>query len=53
MKHYTERLLALSVVLIGLASCYKKFDPASYAPALSIGGYTGSKEIAPSNLVGY
>lgn len=47
-------ILSLSVVLAaGLSSCYKKFDPASYAPPLSIGGYTSTKEIAPSNLVGY
>lgn len=36
-----------------LTSCYKKFDPKSYAPALSIGGYTSAKEIAPASLVGY
>jgi hypothetical protein len=36
-----------------LSSCYKKFDPSSYAPALSIGGYTSAKSIAPGNLVGY
>ncbi|HRI21343.1 MAG TPA: LamG domain-containing protein [Panacibacter sp.] len=43
------------VLIIGicLSSCYKKFDPATYAPALSIGGYTSSGEIAPANLVGY
>lgn len=32
---------------------HKKFDPSSYAPALSIGGYTSAKSIAPGNLVGY
>ncbi len=36
-----------------LSSCYKKFDPDSYKPALSIGGYTSVSEIAPANLVGY
>jgi len=36
-----------------LTSCYKKFDTQSYAPALSIDGYTSVKEISPSSLVGY
>jgi hypothetical protein len=53
MKQYNIGLLAIPMVLIGLASCYKKFDPASYAPPLSIGGYTSTNEIAPSSLVGY
>ncbi len=38
---------------ISLAGCYKKFDPASYAPPLRIGGYTSASEIAPGNLVAY
>ncbi len=45
--------LAFATACILLSSCYKEFDPSSYAPKLSIGGYTSSKEIAPSNLVGY
>lgn len=36
-----------------LTSCYKKFDPASYAPKLEIGGFTSSSEVASANLVGY
>lgn len=35
------------------SSCYKEFDPSSYQPPLSIGGFTSSSEIAPSNLIGY
>ncbi|HVZ56499.1 MAG TPA: LamG-like jellyroll fold domain-containing protein [Chitinophagaceae bacterium] len=53
---YKNGLLALALAAFSsllLTSCYKKFDPSSYAPKLSIGGYTSSKEIAPSNLVGY
>ena len=54
MKNFNKGMFFLLVVTsIGLASCYKKFDPASYAPPLSIGGYSSTKEIAPSNLVGY
>ncbi|QEC67907.1 LamG domain-containing protein [Panacibacter ginsenosidivorans] len=46
-------LLLILCAAFGLSSCYKKFDTSSYAPALSIGGYTGADEIAPSNLVAY
>ncbi|MDP4207364.1 MAG: LamG domain-containing protein [Bacteroidota bacterium] len=46
-------LLIIAVTGLLLSSCYEKFDPASYAPALNIGGYTSSKQIAPSNLVGF
>lgn len=45
--------LLVIAVSISLSGCYKKFDTDSYKPALSIGGYTSSAEIAPSNLVGY
>lgn len=37
----------------GLSSCYEKFDPESYAPEVSIGGFTSSGEIATANLVAY
>ena len=54
MKKLTIKLL-LATSLTGLlfSSCYKKFDEKSYAPALNIGGYTSTKQIAPANLVGY
>ncbi len=53
---YINRQLLFSLIAgssMLLSSCYKKFDPSSYAPSLSIGGYTSAKSIAPSNLVGY
>lgn len=55
MKYYNKLFVALLIIATGisLSSCYKKFDPESYAPPLSIGGYTSSKEIAPTSLVGY
>lgn len=55
MKSFNKSLLTaiVAVVCLAFSSCYKKFDPASYAPPLSIGGYTSADEIAPSNLVGY
>lgn len=46
-------MLAIAAAGLLFTSCYKKFDTDSYAPALEIGGYTSSKEIAPSNLVAY
>jgi hypothetical protein len=41
------------LISTGLSSCQKEFDPKSYAPPLSIGGFSNSKEIAKGNLVGY
>lgn len=53
-KYKNLRLLTLLLICGGLfSSCYKKFDPKSYAPELSIGGYTSSAEIAPGNLIAY
>jgi hypothetical protein len=46
-------LLVIAATSVLAAGCYKKFDPDTYAPALSIGGYTSSDEISPSNLVAY
>jgi len=48
-----KRLFALAVAGFLLGSCYQKFDPASYAPPLSINGYSSSGEIARTNLIGY
>jgi hypothetical protein len=53
MKKITYKLVAVSALVLGLSACQKKFDPSTYAPPLSIGGYTSTKEIAPSNLVAY
>lgn len=36
-----------------LTSCYKKFDPITYAPPFTINGYSAASEIASSNLVAY
>jgi hypothetical protein len=38
---------------LGLSSCYKKFDPSSYAPQLNINGYTNPDQIATSNLIAH
>ncbi len=53
MKKYSIICLTASVLSLGLYSCYEKFDPESYAPAVSIGGFTSVNEISPTNLVAY
>jgi len=52
-KIILNQWLVIAVGSLLFSSCYKKFDPKSYAPPLSIGGFTSSKEISPANLVGY
>ena len=46
-------IAALVVLAFGFTSCQKSFNPASYAPAQTFGGYASSRDIAASNLVGY
>lgn len=54
MKNIVLRNLLVAVLFsIGMVSCMKSFDPSSYAPKVSIGGYTSVKQIATANLVGY
>lgn len=53
MKTKYLYIVAAAAVVLVTSSCKKKFDPSSYAPALSIGGYTSAKEIATGNLVAY
>ncbi|RZK66235.1 MAG: LamG domain-containing protein, partial [Pedobacter sp.] len=36
----TKYFVLMAAVTLGLSSCQKEFEPSSYAPALSIGGYT-------------
>ncbi len=43
----------IPVILILLISCQEKFDPKSYAPVQSFGGYGNSSQIASANLVGH
>lgn len=43
-------LLFMGVLFTG---CFKKFDPDSYKPKFSAGGFTSSRDIKPANLVGY
>lgn len=46
-------LLALVGGSLFLNACYKEFDPKSYAPKLSINGYSSSNEIQPSHLISF
>lgn len=52
----TNYIKSLALVLtagVTLTSCFKKFDPDTYAPPLNIGGYSSSRDIAAANLKGY
>ena len=52
----TNFIKSLALVLtagVTLTSCFKKFDPDTYAPPLNIGGYSSSRDIAAANLKGY
>ncbi len=45
-------LSGVAITLL-LTSCYKKFDPTTYAPPFIIGGFSSVSQIQPSALVGY
>lgn len=38
---------------LAISSCQKKFDPKSYAPAETFGGYASSSQVASSDLVAH
>jgi hypothetical protein len=48
-------IMALSLVASGLimTSCYKSFDPSTYAPAFTINGYSSVNQIKHDNLIDY
>ncbi|MCL6523057.1 MAG: LamG domain-containing protein [Thermoflavifilum sp.] len=50
-----RQIILLMTLLVGIniSSCYKKFDPHSYMPALNIGGYTSSNEVGAGHLIAY
>src|SRR5580693_6643373 len=51
MKKFKYICAAAVLISLGLSSCIKKFDPSSYAPPLSVNGYTSANQVATSNLV--
>lgn len=53
-KIFAMKWMAITgMVVFGLSSCYKKFDPKSYQPAFTFNGYTSVAEIGKGSLVGY
>ncbi len=50
---YIKMMLALSVAGLLTTSCYKEFDPNSYAPAFKINGYSSVNQIQPTKLAAY
>src|ERR1700748_1578461 len=54
MKKFINRYTLIVILAsIGLSSCYKKFDPSSYAPPLNVNGYTSTQQIGAGNLAAY
>ncbi|MBB5397076.1 MULTISPECIES: LamG domain-containing protein [unclassified Mucilaginibacter] len=53
MKKLNIYIVTAALVSVGLSSCQKKFDPSTYAPPLSIGGFTAANQVASESLVGY
>lgn len=49
----SEQLLIIVICSISLTSCYKSFDPDSYKPEFTVGGYASSAEIGAGHLIGY
>ncbi len=47
------KLLVLALAGLLLTSCYKQFDPNSYAPKFTINGFSSVNQIKPSNLIDY
>ena len=43
----------LAAFTLAMVSCQKKFDPKSYAPKQTFGGYAASNEVAASDLVAH
>lgn len=54
MKKITDKLTISTVfACLVLSSCQKGFNPKTYAPPLSVNGYTASNQVAKQSLVGY
>lgn len=53
MKNRYFILMFVTLTGLLLTSCYKQFDPASYAPKFTISGFSSVNQIKPANLVGY
>jgi Concanavalin A-like lectin/glucanases superfamily len=52
-NRYLKMMYVLSFTGLFLTSCYKEFDPKSYAPPFTINGFTSVNQIRPANLIDY
>lgn len=52
-KIQIKNMLLLITGTMLLSSCYKSFDPNSYKPTFTIGGYATSGDVGKGHLVGY
>jgi len=48
-----QAMCLLAAFTLTMVSCQKKFDPKSYAPKQTFGGYAASNEVAASDLVAH
>jgi hypothetical protein len=53
MKKLNIRIMGAVLICTALTSCQKKFDASSYAPPLSINGFTNSNDVAKGSLAAY
>lgn len=52
-KNQIKNMALLLAGGVLLASCYKSFDPNSYKPTFTVGGFASSAEVGKGHLVGY
>lgn len=55
-QHLTYKLRYIAVAMVGslvLNACQKSFDPNSYKPEKSFGGFSSSDQIAPESLIAF
>jgi hypothetical protein len=50
---YIKLMLGVTLTGIILTSCYKEFDPSTWAPPFTINGYSSVNQIQPASLVAY
>lgn len=50
---YIKLMFVLSFSVLFMTSCFKEFDPKSYAPAFTINGFSSVKQIKSNNLTAY
>lgn len=54
LNQYSIRVLTFAgIIILCLTSCLKKFNPDSYMPEKSYGGFSNSNQIEPGHLIAY